>query len=124
MVKILVVAFVHIPAVRLGAVEIRMVGLNGVADLLRSHALWMISQNLPYEVNEAQGTPFFLSHNVVVDGHTYARMPPAARWPLSCMMPRASVPFRNSPLSRIIATELVDEFLHGAAQGIFHLRPF
>src|SRR5437879_5289861 len=26
-------------------------------------------------------------------------MPPTARWPLSCTMPRASAPFRNSPSS-------------------------
>src|SRR5713101_3410930 len=28
-----------------------------------------------------------------------ARMPPTARWPLSCTMERASAPFRNSPSS-------------------------
>src|SRR5713101_1269513 len=26
-------------------------------------------------------------------------MPPTARWPFSCTMPRASAPFRNSPSS-------------------------
>jgi hypothetical protein len=49
--------------VRLGAVEIRIVDLDGLADLLRSHAFWMRPQDLPNKVNKTQVLLLIPRHN-------------------------------------------------------------
>jgi hypothetical protein len=59
MVKVFVVAFLHIAMVRLCPVGGGMIGFYPVAQLLRSHAFRMSSEDLSNEFKKAQASALF-----------------------------------------------------------------
>ena len=70
MVKVLVVAFLHIATVRLGPVVFGMIGFDPVAQLLRSHAFRMSSEDLPNEFKEAHASVLLeVTQPLVVPGN-------------------------------------------------------
>ena len=54
MVRALVMAALHVPAMRLGPVILGMLGLDMVPELLRRHTLRMCTQDLPQKFKESQ----------------------------------------------------------------------
>jgi hypothetical protein len=66
MVNVLVMPFLYIAPVRLGAVEIRILNLDDLSDLPRSPAFWMHPQNLSNQGNKTQALLLISRHNAEI----------------------------------------------------------